>query len=65
MAEQQIGSLVVIGEGEIIGILTACDYASKVGPNQNYSLDTCIEDVITINLIINTQTNWENSAWSL
>lgn len=51
MAEKQIGSLVVIEEGEIIGIFTERDYARKVSPDRIRTVEICIEEVMTRNLI--------------
>ena len=51
MAQKQIGSLVVIEEGEVIGIFTERDYARKVGPDRIKTVETCIEEVMTRNLI--------------
>jgi CBS domain-containing protein len=51
MAEKQIGSLVVIEEGQVIGIFTERDYARKVGPDLLKSVETRIEEVMTRDLI--------------
>jgi CBS domain-containing protein len=51
MAEKNIGSLVVIEKGEVIGIFTERDYARKVGLDRKNSVDTLIEEVMTKELI--------------
>ncbi len=51
MAEKRIGSLVVIEEGQVIGIFTERDYARKVGPERRIPEETCIEEVMTRELI--------------
>ncbi len=51
MAEKNIGSLVVIDNGEVVGIFTERDYARKVGLDRINSVDTLIEDVMTKVLI--------------
>ncbi len=51
MAEKQIGSLVVVDEGQVIGIFTERDYARKVGIDRIKSVETRIEEVMTRELI--------------
>ena len=51
MAEKRIGSLVVIEEGRVIGIFTERDFARKVGPDPRKSVEICIEEVMTRDLI--------------
>jgi CBS domain-containing protein len=51
MAEKRIGSLVVIDDGQVVGILTERDYARKVGPERRNPEETCIEEVMTRELI--------------
>ena len=51
MAEKRIGSLVVIEDGQVIGIFTERDYARKVGPERRIPEETCIEEVMTRDLI--------------
>ena len=46
-----VGSLVVIEDGQVIGILTECDYARKVGPESRNPEETRIEEVMTRELI--------------
>jgi CBS domain-containing protein len=51
MAEKQIGSLVVIEDGQVAGIFTERDYARRVGPDRRKPEETCIEEVMTRDLI--------------
>jgi CBS domain-containing protein len=51
MAEKQIGALVVIQDGQAIGIFTERDYARKVGPERKNPEETLIEEVMTRELI--------------
>jgi CBS domain-containing protein len=51
MAEKRIGSLVVIEDGQVIGIFTERDYARKVGPERRKAEETRIEEVMTKELI--------------
>jgi CBS domain-containing protein len=51
MAEKRIGSLVVIEDGQVIGIFTERDYARMVGPKRRNPEETRIEEVMTRELI--------------
>lgn len=51
MAEKKIGSLIVIEEGQVVGIFTERDYARKVGPERRNPEETRIEEVMTRELI--------------
>jgi CBS domain-containing protein len=51
MAKKNIGSLVVIDKGEVVGIFTERDYSRKVGLDRVNSVDTSIEEVMTKDLI--------------
>jgi len=51
MAEKKIGSLIVIEDGQVVGIFTERDYARKVGPERRNPEDTRIEEVMTRELI--------------
>jgi CBS domain-containing protein len=51
MAEKQIGALMVIEDGQVIGIFTERDYARKVGPERRNPEETRIEEVMTKELI--------------
>ena len=51
MAEKRIGSLVVIEDGQVIGIFTERDYARKVGAERRNPEETPIEEVMTRKLI--------------
>jgi CBS domain-containing protein len=51
MAEKRIGSLVIIEDGQVVGIFTERDYARKVGPERRNPEETRIEEVMTRELI--------------
>jgi CBS domain-containing protein len=51
MAEKRIGALVVIEDGQVIGIFTERDYARRVGPERRNPEETRIEEVMTRELI--------------
>ncbi len=51
MAEKQIGALVVIDRGDLVGIFTERDFARRVGLNGLRPEDTRIEDVMTKKVI--------------
>jgi len=51
MAEKRIGSLVVVDDGQIIGIFTERDYARRIGPERKNPEETRIEEVMTRELI--------------
>jgi CBS domain-containing protein len=51
MAEKQIGSLVVVEGGQVVGIFTERDFARRVGPDRRKPEETRIEEVMTRDLI--------------
>ena len=51
MAEKRIGSLPVLEGGQVVGIFTERDYARRVGPDRRQPEETCIEEVMTRELI--------------
>lgn len=51
MAEKNVGALVILDKGELVGIFTERDYARKVGLDRKNSVDTSIEEVMTKELI--------------
>lgn len=51
MAEKKIGSLVVIEDGQVIGIFTERDFARRVGPERKNPEETRIEEVMTRDVI--------------
>jgi CBS domain-containing protein len=51
MAEQDIGAVMVVEEGHLIGIFTERDYARKIALQGKISQDTRVRDVMTSNVI--------------
>jgi CBS domain-containing protein len=51
MAEKRVGSLPVLEGGQVVGIGTERDYARRVGPDRRKPEGTCIEEVMTRELI--------------
>lgn len=51
MADKRIGSLVIVENGQPIGIFTERDYARRVGPERKNPETTRIEEVMTTELI--------------
>jgi CBS domain-containing protein len=51
MAEKRIGSLVVTEGSQVIGIFTERDHARRVSPERRNPEETCIEEVMTRELI--------------
>ena len=51
MAEKRIGSLVITEKDQVIGIFTERDFARKVGTDNKKPVETCIDEVMTRNLI--------------
>lgn len=47
MAEKNIGALLVIDEGKLVGILSERDYARKVALMGKVSKDTAVKDIMT------------------
>jgi CBS domain-containing protein len=52
MDEHQIGSLMVIKAGKLVGMVTERDYASKVIIKGKQSKSTPIEEIMTKNLVV-------------
>lgn len=52
MDEHQIGSLMVINAGKLVGMVTERDYASKVIIKGKQSKSTPIEEIMTKNLVV-------------
>jgi len=48
MADENIGSVMVMHEGEFVGIMTERDYSRKVILNGKSSTDTLVGDIMTI-----------------
>lgn len=51
MAEKRVGSLPVLEGGQVVGIFTERDYARRVRPDRRKPEGTCIEEVMTRELI--------------
>ena len=51
MAEEGIGSLVVLDGTELVGILSERDYARKVILRDRFSKDTLVRDIMTKNVV--------------
>jgi CBS domain-containing protein len=51
MAEREVGSLLVLEEGKLVGIISERDYARKVILKGKSSLDTPVRQIMTENVI--------------
>lgn len=51
MAHEEIGALVVLQDGELVGILSERDYARKVILKGRHSKDTPVRDIMTKNVV--------------
>jgi CBS domain-containing protein len=54
MADKNIGALLVIDQGRIIGILSERDYARKVALKGRSSRQTCVKDILSGEVILAT-----------
>lgn len=51
MLEKNIGGLLVVDAGKLIGIFTERDYARKLVLKGRWSKDTCVSDLMTENVL--------------
>ena len=51
MAEQQIGALVVVDDGRVVGIVTERDYARKIALKSRASRNTPVRAIMTADVI--------------
>ncbi len=65
MAQQEIGALVVLSEGELAGIVSERDYARKVILKGRHSKDTPVSDIMTRNVICVTSQIGVDACMSL
>jgi signal-transduction protein with cAMP-binding, CBS, and nucleotidyltransferase domain len=65
MAQQEIGALVVLSEGELAGIVSERDYARKVILKGRHSKDTPVGDIMTRNVICVTSEIGVDACMSL
>ena len=65
MAQQEIGALVVLSEGELAGIVSERDYARKVNLKSRHSKDTSVGDIMTRNVICVTSEIGVDACMSL
>jgi CBS domain-containing protein len=47
LAEKDIGALLVLEEGKVVGIVSERDYARRVGLNGNTAYDTRVEEIMS------------------
>jgi CBS domain-containing protein len=47
MSKKEVGGLLVVEEGQLIGIFTERDYARKLILKGRFSKDTCVSDLMT------------------
>ena len=66
MADESIGSLVVLGEdGKLIGIVTERDYARKVIVKGRSSNDTRVRDIMTTDVLTTSAEHTVNSCMEM
>ncbi len=65
MAQQEIGALVVLSDGELAGIVSERDYARKVILKGRHSKDTRVGDIMTRNVICVTSEIGVDACMSL
>ena len=51
MLEKDVGGLLIVEEGKLIGIFTERDYARKLILKGRFSKDTCVRDLMTKNVL--------------
>ena len=51
MAEKEVGALLVMQEGKLVGIMSERDYARKVILNERSSQQTPVKDIMTTRVI--------------
>jgi CBS domain-containing protein len=54
MAEKGVAAVLVLGEGKLLGMLSAKDYGSKVVPRGRSARDTLVRDIMTSPVVIVT-----------
>ncbi len=65
MAQQEIGALVVLSDGDLAGIVSERDYARKVILKDRHSKDTPVRDIMTQNVICVTSEIGVDACMSL
>jgi len=65
MADKKIGSLVVLGSEDVVGIFTERDHARKVGLMNKKPEETCVHEVMTKELIRVNPNNSVNECMEL
>ena len=65
MAEDNIGCLVVMTEGEMVGVMTERDYACKVAVKGKSSKDTPVSDIMTEKVIVAKRDTTINECMAL
>ena len=52
LAEHEVGALVVMDGGRLVGILSERDYTRKVALQGRNSRETCVSDIMTRNVVV-------------